>query len=424
MILFEHERLRVGETCGSETFTLSQFEAIARWKERTNHPGIELGHRSIKATQWVGVLQVGRLTLEILPKAEADRDVQSRTDLVKKWKGILLEMIGRLDGFDLRSSDKAALQLQDHTLLDVFFHAFLTRTETILREGLVKTYRQVATNRTAWRGRLLVSEDLKRNLVHRERVFTAAMEFDVHNPWNRILVAALRVLSRHTGSTSLRSRAGALLLPFEDWSFPGVRTEDFARLRYDRRTERYRTAMELARLILLECNPDLETGREDVFSLLFDMNVLWERWVAHEIRRQIGTQPWHLRTQSSRQFWKSETGSGKVVRPDLLLEPTSKEAGQLALFDGAVSVSEKTVLDTKWKVLKAAVPSDADLKQMFVYNELWEAGKSLLLYPKVHLTESVLGTFRTVEARGRSHCGLAFVPIQTSANRVIQQSEV
>lgn len=417
MILFEHERLRVGETSGSEVFTLQQFEAIARWKDRTNHPGIELGHRSLKATQWVGVLQIGRMTLEILPKAESDRDSQERTDLVKKWKGILLAMIGRLEGFDLRASDKASLRLQDHTLLNVFFHAFLTRTEAILREGLVKTYRQVATNRTAWRGRLLISEDLKRNLVHRERVFTAAMEFDVHNPWNRILVAALRVLSRHTGNASLRARAGGLLLPFEDWSFPRLRAEDFARLRFDRRTERYRTAIELARLILLECNPDLEAGREEVFSLLFDMNVLWECWVAHEIRRQIGTRPWHLRTQSSRLFWRSEEGARKTVRPDLLLEPTGAEEEALELFGGAFIVSEKTVLDTKWKVLKSAVPSDADLKQMFVYNELWAVKRCLLLYPQVHLTESVSGTFRAEDKGRESNCGLAFVPVSEGRRR-------
>jgi len=417
MILFEHERLRVGETWDSETFTLAQFEAIARWKDRTNHPGIELGHRSLKATQWVGVLQIGRLTLEILPKAEADRDGTSRTDLVKKWKGILLEMIGRLEGFDLRASDKASLRLQDHTLLDVFFHAFLTQTETILREGLVKTYRQVATNRTAWRGRLLVSEDLKRNLVHRERVFTAAMEFDVHNTWNRILVAALRVLSRRTGNASLRARAGALLLPFEDWSFPRLRDEDFARLRFDRRTERYRTAIELARLILLECNPDLEAGREEVISLLFDMNVLWECWVAHEIRRQIGTRPWRLRTQSSRQFWKSEEGARKTVRPDLLLEPTGATDEALELFGGAFTISEKTVLDTKWKVLKSAVPSDADLKQMFVYNELWAVKRCLLLYPQVHLTEFVSGMFRAEDEGRETNCGLAFVPVPEEKGR-------
>lgn len=412
MILFEHERLRVGETSGSEVFTQEQFEAIARWKEKTDHPGIELGHRSLKATQWVGVLQVGRLTLEILPKAEANRDAQQRTDHVKKWKGILLGMLSCLEGFDLLADDKASLRLQDRTLLEVFFHAFLIRTEAILREGLVKTYRQVAANRSAWRGRLLVSEDLKRNLVHRERVFTAAMEFDVHNRWNRILVAALRVLSRHTGNATLRSRAGALLLPFEDWSFPRLQAEDFARLSFDRRTERYRTVIELASLILLDCNPDLEAGREEVFSLLFDMNVLWERWVAHEIRRQIGTRPWYLRTQSSRLFWRSEEGARKTVRPDLLLEPTRGTDEALELFGGAVMVMEKTVLDTKWKVLVAAVPSDADLKQMFVYNELWQVERSLLLYPQVHLTESVSGEFRIQNAQRSSECGVAFVPVK------------
>lgn len=413
MILFEHERLRVGETCETEIFTQAQFDSIARWKERTNHPGLELGNRSIKATQWVGVLQVGALTLEILPKAQADGGGEIRSDLVKKWKHILLEMIGSLEGFDLRTSDKAYLALQEHTLLDVFFHAFLRHAEAILREGMVKTYRQVSANRSAWRGRLIVSEDLKRNLVHRERVFTAAMEFDAHNPWNQILVAALRVLSRSTKNASLRTHARALLLSFEDWNFPRIRAEDFSRLRFDRRTERYRTGIELARLILLGCNPDLEAGRKDVFSLLFDMNVLWERWVAHEIRRQVRGSAWRLRTQSSRLFWKSEEERRKTVRPDLVLEPLDPKAPAITLFEGTFTVQEKTVLDTKWKVLKTAVPSDADLKQMFVYNELWQVRKSLLLFPKVYLSESVSGNFEIASPSSSraSECGLVFISV-------------
>jgi 5-methylcytosine-specific restriction endonuclease McrBC regulatory subunit McrC len=41
------------------------------------------------------------------------------------------------------------------------------------------------------------------------------------------------------------------------------------------------------------------------------------------------------------------------------------------------------VADTKWKVLRESSPADDDLKQMFVYNELFGAERSLLVYPAV-----------------------------------------
>jgi 5-methylcytosine-specific restriction enzyme subunit McrC len=41
------------------------------------------------------------------------------------------------------------------------------------------------------------------------------------------------------------------------------------------------------------------------------------------------------------------------------------------------------VADTKWKVLRDAAPADDDLKQMFVYSELFGAARSVLVYPAV-----------------------------------------
>lgn len=42
----------------------------------------------------------------------------------------------------------------------------------------------------------------------------------------------------------------------------------------------------------------------------------------------------------------------------------------------------RLVMDTKWKVSSNGFPSDDDLKQMFVYNELLGSVLSVLLYPR------------------------------------------
>jgi len=51
------------------------------------------------------------------------------------------------------------------------------------------------------------------------------------------------------------------------------------------------------------------------------------------------------------------------------------------------------VLDTKWKVPASGIPSDDDLKQMFVYNELLGAPRSVLLYPRTSTSRDVTGTY-------------------------------
>lgn len=415
MVVFEHERIRVDQEIDGQKLTKSQFDAISLWKERTNHPGLELGHLSIKTSQWVGVLQVGQTTIEILPKADARRGQEGldRKQLVQHWKSVLLDMLAALKGFDLHSTSRAQLRLQSHTLLDIFFSAFVEEAEALLREGLAKTYRHVAKNRTAWRGRLLVSEDLRRNLTHREQVFTEAIEYDIHNVWNRILVSGLRFVARRAESSLLRSRSKALLLPFQDWSPEDVQPDDFARLRYDRRTERYRNSVDLAKLLLLGQNPDLCAGREDVFALLFDMNELWEAWVAQVVRQAVKGKGWALKTQTSMHFWESDSRR-QTVRPDLVLIPTSDRSMPLDQLFGIPSLSRITVLDTKWKVLSEVKPSDADLKQMYVYNKRWKAEQSWLLYPKAHDLRPTLGKFAEHSPNEVSHCGIAFVDLPHS----------
>ena len=49
--------------------------------------------------------------------------------------------------------------------------------------------------------------------------------------------------------------------------------------------------------------------------------------------------------------------------------------------------------DTKWKVLRDGPPTDSDLQQMFVYNELLRGPRALLVYPSVGGSDGTRGTF-------------------------------
>lgn len=407
MVLFEHEKLRVGTVRDGVEFTASHFDRISRWLDRTGHPGLEVRNRSIRATQWVGVLQVGTLILEILPKAEPRRHdaTVDRKALVARWRRVLLEMLSALKGFPLRTSERASIRLQSHSLLDLFYEAFTIEADKLLREGLVKTYRHVARNRTAWRGRWIVGEDLSRNMTRRERVFTEALEYDCSNSWNRILAAALEQVANRADEARIRIKAGALLLPLQDAGIDGMQRGDFECLPYDRRTERYRTAMELARLILHRESPDLQAGREDVFALLFDMNVLWEAWVAETLRRALKGTPHRVTTQVGKAFWRGGDSTIRV-RPDIVINGDEGEV--LPPVPGFPALKGHTVLDTKWKVLDSARPAASDLQQMFVYNQLWGAQTSWLIYPEVNPDiQGVRGSF----SQGGTHCGVAFVPL-------------
>jgi 5-methylcytosine-specific restriction enzyme subunit McrC len=64
-----------------------------------------------------------------------------------------------------------------------------------------------------------------------------------------------------------------------------VTEQTFQRLAFDRNTERYRPAMALARLIILNYQPDVRRGGHDVLAILFDMNELFERYVLRLLKK-------------------------------------------------------------------------------------------------------------------------------------------
>ena len=80
-----------------------------------------------------------------------------------------------------------------------------------------------------------------------------------------------------------------------------------------------------------------------------------------------------LRAQNSKSFWKlNGSTSIKKIRPDIVIH--DQETGS------------SIILDTKWKIPDNNIPSDSDLKQMFVYNEYWssETGIVGLSKPKLY----------------------------------------
>lgn len=190
----------------------------------------------------------------------------------------------------------------------------------------------------------------------------------------------IRFLPSLTKHPSLTNRIAALSLNFPELPDLKVSNETFGRLIYDRKTEHYRTALEIARLLLLNYHPDIQSGKEHVLALLFDMNMLWEKYIYVQLKKVVD-KVFKVRQQVSKPFWQHKT-----IRPDIVL----------------TIGAEQIVLDTKWKALRYAVPSDDDLKQMYVYNHHFEAERSILLYPQVFGTDGIVGHYH--ECRVKQHC--------------------
>jgi len=309
---------------------------------------------------------VGDLSIEILPKA--DRNDTSASEV---WSSGLLEMLRVALGLRLDQLAGASQKVTNSRLLDLIAQAYLAELEPLLREGLAKGYRTTSANGAVFKGRLKIADHLRDNIAHADRFFVEFETFDQDILVNRLLAAALDALSWCALSDGVARAVDASLSRFPELQHRTVTTESFDRVRLTRSTQRYSHALTYARLILSHRGPQLRAGRERVFALLFDMNALWEKYIAVLLRR-VAPATVYVNTQERHVFWTPAQHGVRKIRPDIVLrEPVIDATSRVVL-----------VIDTKWKVPTNGLPSDDDLKQMFVYNELLGGARSILLYPR------------------------------------------
>lgn len=331
-------------------------------------PYFQLINNGVKFKQYVGVLQVGNLTIEVLPKI----DEKNGTDDPAKWQGVLIDMLRSVGGLKIHAPTSANLQLKSYSILELYIELFLQETAQLLHRGLVKQYRKTADNQKALKGSLQFARHITQNIVHAERFYVRYTTYDKDNALNRILLKTLKLIRYITTNPILLGQAQSQVIDFPELDDLKVLDNTFDRIVYNRKTEAYRNAIEIGRLLLLNYHPDVQQGNRDVLALLFDMNKLWEAYVFRQLQKHCPA-GWKISAQNEYLFWKTAgDNKNKNVKPDIVLRKDH----------------EVLCIDTKWKVPDELIPSDDDLKQMFVYNALLK-GKSktqldihsILLYP-------------------------------------------
>lgn len=377
--VFEHHTLRVGE----KGFKQHHFDSMVMFNEQHYNKYFTVGHKSVKFTSYVGVLQVGGLTIEVLPKADNDSGNEN------VWQGVLLNMLKVCKHLKVDNVSEAQLAKRYNSILEVYYDMFLTEIETLIHKGLIKKYRRKQSNQTALKGKLLFAQNIQKNVVHKERFFCEHQVYDKNHIYHQILKEALSILSMLVGS-NLEDKLKRCSFAFDSVASLKINARHFETLTINRHSAPYSNALDIAKMIILNYSPSLSSGSDNMLTLLFNMNQLWEDYI-YRILYKHTDNTIDVLPQQRKDFWEA-----KIIKPDIVLKKDKKTY----------------IIDTKWKVVDNSEPSDNDLKQMFTYNLYWKAEKSLLLYPKVSQTDSEFGNYHYTDSDESSNtCKLGFVSV-------------
>ena len=197
------------------------------------------GDRSARTTQWVGVIQVPSLQVEVLPKIdEADLNGMGEKDL--QARSNLLYMLSVAGQVPVRERDVARLASRKASLSEALASIFADRLRRELLRGPERAYIRREENLRRFKGKLLIAQQVLHNAARRERFFCRFDEFSEDTLMNRIFRAACRVLlnAAHTPSTQDRLRHCLLLLDGVEDVF--VHDELFDQITITRHNERFR----------------------------------------------------------------------------------------------------------------------------------------------------------------------------------------
>ncbi|WP_239779951.1 McrC family protein [Tenacibaculum finnmarkense] len=348
MIVYEHQRLYVGE----QGFNQKHLDALLKLNEYHNWKYFQAISKGIQFNQYVGIIQIDGLSIEIHPKAD-------KNDADGKWQGVLLHMLEACGKLKAESAGAANVKRTNLNLLEVYFDLYLSEIETLLRKGFIKQYRKETSNTKALKGKLEFAGNIQKNLVHKERFYTTHQVYDTNHLLHQVLYNALEIVGQFTKGTQLYERCKRLALNFEKISKKNITKQQVNSIQLNRKSANYSYGLELARLIILNYSPNISDGKEKMVSLLFDMNVLWETYILKQLQKYCEGKNIEVFGQESKSFWGSNS-----LKPDIILKKDGKTY----------------IIDTKWKCPNGSA-SVSDLRQMYSYCRFWNAEKALLLYP-------------------------------------------
>lgn len=344
-------------------------------------------HRYLRARQMVGVIAGRGCSLEILPKV----DPAGLDETAGTVRARLVHMLDVALGLELSSGEAAAMAHQAESLLEVFITLFADRLLAEVRRGLPRRYRPFEEDLRALRGRLDAVRQFTTHAVRPDRLACRFDALDADTPLLQVMKACVLRLVRHARGAATQRKLAELRFLLADVSHVSSRSLPWRSVQIDRTSRRWSALLELARLLLGGRWQQTHAAafEPEGITLLFPMNMLFERYVTVQLRRALAGTGLEVVAQGGLRYclgpWREGeecVGDSHATRPDILVRRRSEVVA---------------VIDAKWKHSSKGV-TQADVYQMIAYARLYRCPRLILLYPAV--PGEVAGD---VHPRGLSH---------------------
>lgn len=323
----------------------------------------------IQAKNYVGIVQLeSGFQIQVLPKIDFVDDEYPELSTSR----VFINMLRCMRDFPGKVFSSANLRTESMNIYEIFINMYIQQVMELTRRGLKSAYIRVEDNLNYYKGKLLVSEHIKKNMAYKERFYMEYDEFHLNRPENKIIKATLLKLQKISTSSENIKVIRQILTYFELVESSVNYAKDFSQVVIDRNTKDYEDIIIWSKVFLMNKSFSTFSGDTNARALLFPMEKVYEAFVAKNMDMILGEQGWDVSAQD-KGYYLFEEDYRKIfaLRPDIVVKRP----------DG-----HRIVLDTKWKRLNTNREanygiSQADMYQMFAYSKKYETPDIWLLYP-------------------------------------------
>jgi 5-methylcytosine-specific restriction enzyme subunit McrC len=217
-----------------------------------------------------------------------------------------------------------------------------------LKKGLYKEYLTKQDNLPVLKGKYLINENLKYNFT-KNKIYCEYDEFSENNSLNQFFLYAVKYLQKFVNDKKLLKQCELI---FDEVEYKLVDINRVETINFNRLNVRFKTSFEIALLLLRQSIPLFHKDKKS-FAFLFDMNVLFEKFIARMAKE----------LDNNGKIQNKDNFGDLTLKPDIILK--------------------NQIIDTKYKKLDSLNDiKQGDKLQAFSYGINYKIENVMLLYPK------------------------------------------
>ncbi|MBK2094052.1 McrC family protein [Francisella philomiragia] len=392
--IFEHQELE-----WSKVSNKSKAIKTLEWLEKQqNFKPFKYTAKGIKARQYVGVISLGGQLVQVLPKVfSSDRslsgvEVPSDNSIDDNVTGLmyLLKLTKKLK---INEVELAKLCKHTDSMLEVFIRLFADNLLELLQNDYRRNYVAQEDNLKFVKGKINFTKHLRHNYIDKSKFYCNYDEYESNILLNQLLKATIKkCISSTKSSFAILQKCDQLLTDVDDKRFTNPNICN--RVKFTRLNQKYEYVFNLAKLLLFGNSPKLATNDNHTFSIMFDMNALFEEAIFEILDSN--------KSDFDITNIKAQSPQKKIFDEGCLANFTMKPDIYIKKKDGSI-----IVLDTKYKLIESIRSdynssqkqvSQSDVYQMFAYSQYYKADRCILLYPRFEkeIENSELKTLKTM----------------------------